>query len=73
VIRVSVVVDGSPATGAAIEAGDELVTVDARAVAGKSLAEVREVLRSRVGRQVSLRGRRAGRGERRRIILRRMA
>ena len=72
-IRVSAVLDQSPAKDAAIAIGDEVVGIDGKEASAMSLAQIRDVLRSQPGRRVQVRVRRGERVVAQTITLRRMA
>ena len=72
-VRVSSVIDDSPAKAAGLVAGDELLAVDGTPASRLSLARIRDLLRSHPGRQVELRLRRGDRVVAQTITLKRMA
>lgn len=72
-VRVSTVLEPSPAKDASIAVGDEVVAVDGKPASSLTLAQIRDVLRSRPGRRVELRLRHGDRVVARTITLRRMA
>ncbi len=72
-VRVDAVVEHSPASDAGIAVGDEIARLDGRPASEMTLAQMRDLLRSRPGRRVELELRRGGRTITRAVTLRRMA
>jgi hypothetical protein len=72
-VRVDAVAPGSSARDAGVAVGDEVVRIDGQPASAMTLAQMRDVLRSRPGRHVELELRRNGESLKRTITLRRMA